>query len=79
MRSKVRAAERIVCGRNSKGDGIMRSPMQRTLHGSNVCTLALLVQAVACGAAPTDGEVAEELAEESQALDSRPLSFEFFG
>lgn len=57
----------------------MRSRMQRTLHGSKVCTLSLLVQAVACGAAPTEGDVAEALAEESQALVSRPLSFEFLG
>jgi hypothetical protein len=51
----------------------------RTLRWSNVYTLSLLVQAVACGAPPTDGEVAEELAEEAQALHSRPLSFEFLG
>jgi hypothetical protein len=51
----------------------------RTLRWSNVVTFSLLVQAVACGGQPADGELGEDAAEEAQALDSPALSFEFLG
>jgi hypothetical protein len=57
----------------------MRSRTLKKSRWSNLVALSLLASAAACGGQPTEADLAEGVSEETQALDTVQLSFEFLG